>query len=216
MPKSRPSTVANRTLPAHETCTHRNYLLSCETYEQLLAETGQRCEICDLPASENPGGKLFIDHEGGSLWKVRGLLCNRCNTILGIDREVPRDARFARYLENSWYRREFAKRGISLDGPPEPVAGSKVRDMQGRTWTKDGKYWRSNDARCRSRTWRELVVRSGPLGLTVIRPTQLVVHLAYPEEMAEQLLAHMLPDDLDKLCWLLAGGGAAKETLLSL
>ena len=35
-----------RTLPAHETCHHLTYLLSCEVYEQMLADTGELCEIC--------------------------------------------------------------------------------------------------------------------------------------------------------------------------
>ncbi|MFF4417037.1 endonuclease domain-containing protein [Streptosporangium sp. NPDC001559] len=215
MAKFRSPSVAERatfTLPAHETCNHRNYMLSCEVYEQMLKETGQRCEICQLPASENSGGKLFIDHEARrGAWAVRGLICNRCNTILGKDGEVPRNEAFANYLKNSWYRREFTKRGVSLEGPPQPPEGSKVQDAQGRFWTRRGIWWSSSDPRCKSRRWHELVVRSGPLGLTVVRPTHLVLHVDSPMEMAEQLLAHMLPEHLDKLAWLLAGGGPAGD-----
>ena len=71
-----------------------NYGLSPEQYSELLRKQGGRCPICG--ASE-PGGKgtWHIDHDHGccpqkgkSCGKcVRNLLCNSCNTGLGLFRD---------------------------------------------------------------------------------------------------------------------------------
>lgn len=48
-----------------------------EDYRKVLEAQGGRCAICRQVRT------LFIDHDHGS-GKVRGLLCNECNGILGI------------------------------------------------------------------------------------------------------------------------------------
>jgi hypothetical protein len=58
--------------------------LSVAQYEQLLISQGGGCAIC---AGSNPSGKrLAVDHSHDS-GKIRGLLCSRCNTMLGHSRE---------------------------------------------------------------------------------------------------------------------------------
>lgn len=50
---------------------------------ELLESQGNKCKICEKPLkmfSGHLGG--FIDHDHKTM-KVRGVLCNRCNTIIG-------------------------------------------------------------------------------------------------------------------------------------
>ena len=57
------------------------YDLSAETYKEMLAQQNSSCKICKTHEN-NLKRKLFVDHchETG---KVRGLLCQSCNTMLG-------------------------------------------------------------------------------------------------------------------------------------
>lgn len=63
------------------------YGLNVEQYETLLAEQGGVCAICLKPESYidsrtgNPR-RLSVDHDHAT-GKVRGLLCGRCNRMLG-------------------------------------------------------------------------------------------------------------------------------------
>lgn len=58
----------------------REYGLSLEKYDELLSQQGGRCAICKHPPS---GRTLSVDHDH-STGKVRGLLCNQCNSALGF------------------------------------------------------------------------------------------------------------------------------------
>ena len=57
------------------------YGLSAEAYRDMLAQQNNSCKICKTHQN-NLKRKLFVDHchETG---KVRGLLCQYCNTMLG-------------------------------------------------------------------------------------------------------------------------------------
>ncbi|WP_101790985.1 endonuclease domain-containing protein [Nonomuraea indica] len=193
------------TLPAHATCNHKNYMLSCEVYEQMLADTGQRCEVCERPAEDNPGGKLYIDHDAHvGYWAVRGLLCNPCNSVLRSDAPPPAGPAFARYLENAWYRRQMAVRGLPYDGLAEPPEGSCVRDHRGKLWRRRAGRWICSDARYKVRDWRHLIAKTGPLGLTWVQPVEVPIRPADPESVAASLRAFMAPQDLARLLRLLA------------
>ncbi len=169
-------------LIAHETCRHAFYGLSCGQYETLLAEARYRCQVCGLADYVNPTGKLFIDHDASrGDWAVRGLLCNTCNSTLGIDGEVPRDGRYAAYLANAWYVRELAKLGLTPECPPEPPPGVYVyatgpggghwsrrkRDAR-RIPTRGDRTWVVSHKNSRPKTWRELVRKYGPHRLAVM------------------------------------------------
>ncbi|MFI7114009.1 endonuclease domain-containing protein [Nonomuraea sp. NPDC050227] len=162
---------ARRTLPAHETGHHLTYRLSCDTYEQMLADTEQCCEICGTHARKNPGGKLYIDHDYGlGNWAVRGLLCNYCNTLIG-DRpgwHLPAHLDATPYLTNPWYARRLAELGRTPHGPAEPKNGSLVVDYRGRIWGRTGSGWRQAPGRGRIISWALLVTWSGPISLTVL------------------------------------------------
>ena len=63
----------------------RTYNLPAQTYVAMLAEQGGRCAICCQPETSAYKGKVIAlavdhDHETG---QVRGLLCARCNVLLG-------------------------------------------------------------------------------------------------------------------------------------
>jgi hypothetical protein len=54
------------------------YNLTPEEWEKIFEEQDGKCAICKEEASGRK--RLFVDHETK---KVRGLLCNRCNQVLG-------------------------------------------------------------------------------------------------------------------------------------
>ena len=68
----------------------RKYDISLEEYEQMLELQGNKCALC--PATE-PGGRhaqsnWCVDHDHVT-GKVRELLCNDCNLVLGILKDSP-------------------------------------------------------------------------------------------------------------------------------
>lgn len=83
------------------------YRLTIEGYEALLASQSARCAICK---TDEPGGRgrWHVDHDhaccSGSRSCgecVRGLLCSRCNPLLGMARDDTRTLRAAiAYLDN--------------------------------------------------------------------------------------------------------------------
>ena len=63
------------------------YGIDQEEYDALLKEQGYKCKICD---AKHTGHKpLCVDHCHNST-RVRGLLCKKCNTSLGLLREDPK------------------------------------------------------------------------------------------------------------------------------
>jgi hypothetical protein len=73
------------------------YGLTIEGYETLYRSQGGTCAVCKaVPA---PGEKLCVDHDHGTN-VVRGLLCKKCNSMLGLGRDNPAVLRAgAAYLE---------------------------------------------------------------------------------------------------------------------
>ncbi len=67
------------------------YGLSVEDYIQILEDQDYKCPICLESHTEDR--KLFIDHihyrgvDTPNIGKVRGLLCNRCNSVIGSMQE---------------------------------------------------------------------------------------------------------------------------------
>lgn len=64
----------------------RVYGLTLADYEAMLVKQGGRCACCPTTAEEEKNGVLVIDHCHKS-GKVRGLLCNACNTAIGLFKE---------------------------------------------------------------------------------------------------------------------------------
>jgi hypothetical protein len=63
----------------------RAYGISAAEYDTLLDSQGGACKIC---GSRNPGGqgRFHTDHDH-AVGRVRGLLCQRCNAMLGFARD---------------------------------------------------------------------------------------------------------------------------------
>jgi hypothetical protein len=74
----------NRHTTPDKTCHHFiSYDLTCEDFDRLHARAAGRCELCDIAGEETPRGSLVIDHfQGGGLFFVRGLLCDKCNSVM--------------------------------------------------------------------------------------------------------------------------------------
>lgn len=64
------------------------YGITDEEYESLFAQQDGRCAICGSRDAGAWGGLLPVDHDHQT-GKVRGLLCNHCNSGLGQFRDDP-------------------------------------------------------------------------------------------------------------------------------
>ena len=67
----------------------KRYGWTIEGYEQMLIEQTGVCAACGRPETRMLSGKLLAlavdhDHDTG---QVRGLLCSKCNVVLGMARE---------------------------------------------------------------------------------------------------------------------------------
>lgn len=77
----------------------RHYGLTSEQYEKLLKKQRGRCKICRrLPPGKK---KLSVDHpHGEDAVRVRALLCDRCNTMVGYFENTPKLVKAVlRYIE---------------------------------------------------------------------------------------------------------------------
>lgn len=83
----------------------KTYGLTEELYYKILEEQKYSCAICNLPVDKEVHyGKFVVDHCHNT-GKVRGLLCNKCNLMLGNARD---DIRILQngieYLKDSYDR----------------------------------------------------------------------------------------------------------------
>lgn len=85
--------VGRRCKECYSRATVREYGLTEEDYDQMLHKQNYRCAICGSNSSsesKKKGRFLYIDHDHYT-GKVRGLLCSKCNSgigLLGDDFEV--------------------------------------------------------------------------------------------------------------------------------
>lgn len=63
------------------------YGLTLGDYERMLFEQDERCAICESPECDSTHS-LAVDHDHQT-GKVRGLLCRRCNQVLGKMEDDP-------------------------------------------------------------------------------------------------------------------------------
>ena len=61
----------------------RTYGITVEAYDSLREQQGYSCAICGIHESKAAHGRLCVDH-CHSTGNVRGLLCNKCNSAIGL------------------------------------------------------------------------------------------------------------------------------------
>lgn len=77
----------------------RRYKIHSADYERMLVDQQGKCKICGTSEFHGPGKRPHIDHDH-TTGAVRGLLCVRCNVLIGMARENPEVFRKAlQYLE---------------------------------------------------------------------------------------------------------------------
>lgn len=80
-----------------EAAARRMYGIEPAELEALERKQGGVCAICGGPPN-GPGSRLHVDHDHES-GRIRGLLCGRCNTMLGMCKDDSNVLRAAvRYL----------------------------------------------------------------------------------------------------------------------
>lgn len=83
---------------------HRYQGMTIPDYEALFAAQGGVCAVCHQPETQKRHGilrPLVVDHHHGD-GDVRGLLCSRCNTMIGFSKEDPeRLRRAAQFISNA-------------------------------------------------------------------------------------------------------------------
>lgn len=78
-----------------------SYGISIEDYNFLLQQQQFKCQCCGIESEKAQRGKLFVDHCHNS-GKIRGLLCQQCNTALGMVKDnVETLYKLATYLLNN-------------------------------------------------------------------------------------------------------------------
>lgn len=76
----------------------RLYGLTQAEYDQMATDQKFTCATCPATAAEQKHGVLVVDHDHKT-GKIRGLLCNKCNMILGQANDDPvLIRRWAEYL----------------------------------------------------------------------------------------------------------------------
>ena len=65
----------------------RVYNITIDKYNKLLEKQSHQCAICHIKQEDLPY-VLCVDHDHKTQ-QVRGLLCNACNTALGLLKENP-------------------------------------------------------------------------------------------------------------------------------
>lgn len=74
----------------------RKFKLRPGEYDQILMSQGGKCAICMCTPEDAPKGVLYVDHDhelveeyepGEFRLRIRGLLCGRCNAMLGYARD---------------------------------------------------------------------------------------------------------------------------------
>ena len=63
--------------------------LTLEAFNELLAQQDNKCAICGLESESDRFGRLHVDHCHETN-HIRGLLCHRCNTALGLLKDNPK------------------------------------------------------------------------------------------------------------------------------
>ena len=79
----------------------QKYGISLQKYNDILQQQGHKCAICRTTKALGPTNEFVVDHDHQT-GKVRGLLCNHCNTGLGkLGDTIEALERAIKYLKDS-------------------------------------------------------------------------------------------------------------------
>lgn len=70
----------------HRNAVIRKYGITVDEFYEMLQKQNNKCAICGSTNWGHVSPSIDHDHKTG---KVRGLLCNRCNTVLGLVQDDP-------------------------------------------------------------------------------------------------------------------------------
>jgi Recombination endonuclease VII len=80
----------------------RHYGITLDDYNKMFAKQKGKCAICRMPETSMRKGKIInlaVDHNHKTN-KIRGLLCMKCNVVLGYFEKHQSDiTKVSRYLE---------------------------------------------------------------------------------------------------------------------
>ncbi|KAB2976003.1 hypothetical protein F8R89_30825 [Streptomyces sp. SS1-1] len=170
------------------TCNHELYGLSCGDYDAMRARAREACEICETAERDTTRGQLVIDHfQGEGLFIVRGLLCDRCNSVMS------RHDRTAEWGPSSLPWKEKA-RAYHLNAFSQPTADELRRA----------------DEVIAARTPYSVRNRP-PLPRTPRRKHSPRVHLNHgPKQIARAIRKHLTPEQIGRLVQLLTEAEAGE------
>jgi len=87
----------------------RTHKISVDEYDAMLTKQGGSCAICRKAEWNSKGPNIDHDHKTG---KVRGILCYKCNTALGMAEDDPNIIRaMLGYLDEAKIQAELEMRG---------------------------------------------------------------------------------------------------------
>lgn len=158
--------MSEHAIPRGRPWSHARYRLNCDTFDALVREAGSRCQICLRAADETGHQHLVVDHDPGvGDWAVRGLLCSPCNGA--IEDAQRRSSAADAYLDNPWYVRMLAVRGLRPEPGVEPPLGATVRAR--RTWQRTETGWTAMDRyRGGQMNWLQIHRRFGPHNVEIV------------------------------------------------
>ena len=95
----------------HRNCHHKMYRLSCGDFDALYARAAGSCQICHIGEAETKRGKLVIDHAPRYGYvAVRGLLCDKCNSLMARADAGNYEPLAYTYWANAWFVRALTQR----------------------------------------------------------------------------------------------------------
>lgn len=98
---SNPKQKANHRKASWKHQIKKNYGMSPEEYYELLENQEGKCKICRIHIDDTEKHVLYIDH-CHTAGKVRGLLCQQCNSGLGMFKDrTDLLVKAIRYLDDS-------------------------------------------------------------------------------------------------------------------
>jgi hypothetical protein len=123
---------------------NKKHKLSKDNRQEIYLEQGGRCKICGIKESRL-NRELYTDHDHNT-GKIRGLLCGKCNSILGLcydDINILKNSIL--YLKRNLGEEMYYNIDVAIiRGEPLPTEFIKYENILGKDWTKMYKEYTKN------------------------------------------------------------------------